>query len=71
MVKTRVQKAAPGVFNGPLDCAGQLLRNEGPLAFYRGFPTYFFRVGPHAFMTLMFLEAATAMWRKNVLGLEP
>ena len=56
MVKTRVQKAAPGVFNGPLDCAGQLLRNEGPLAFYRGFPTYFFRVGPHAFMTLMFFK---------------
>ena len=69
MVKTRVQRAGPGVFTGPLDCATQLLTKEGPGAFYRGFPTYVMRIGPHSFLTLMFLEAATDSWRTRVLGL--
>ena len=69
MVKTRVQRAGAGVFTGPLDCATQLLLKEGPVTFYRGFPTYVMRIGPHSFLTLMFLEAATDSWRTRVLGL--
>lgn len=43
-VKTRMQKQKPGPdgvmpYKGSLDCAAKVLRNEGPLAFYRGFPT--------------------------------
>jgi solute carrier family 25 oxoglutarate transporter 11 len=30
-------------YKGPIDCAMQTLRNEGPLKFYTGFPTYIVR----------------------------
>jgi solute carrier family 25 oxoglutarate transporter 11 len=30
-------------YKGPIDCAAQTLRNEGPLTFYTGFPTFFLR----------------------------
>lgn len=35
IVKVRVQTAAPGTFSSPLDCATKLLKNEGPLGFYK------------------------------------
>jgi hypothetical protein len=35
IVKVRVQTAAPGTFKSPLDCATTLLKNEGPLGFYK------------------------------------
>jgi solute carrier family 25 oxoglutarate transporter 11 len=47
-VKTRMQKMTPNPdgtmpYKGPIDCAMQTLRNEGPLKFYTGFPTYIVR----------------------------
>jgi solute carrier family 25 oxoglutarate transporter 11 len=30
-------------YKGPVDCAMQTLRNEGPLKFYTGFGTYIVR----------------------------
>jgi hypothetical protein len=41
----RMQTAAPGTFNGMLDCAGTLMRNEGPLAFYNGTLTPLLGIG--------------------------
>jgi len=35
IVKVRIQTAAPGTFASPLDCAAKLLKNEGPLGFYK------------------------------------
>ena len=50
-IKTRLQKMTPNPdgtmpYKGPIDCAMQTLRNEGPLTFYTGFPTFLFRCGP-------------------------
>lgn len=45
---TRYQ-AAPQMgisYKGPLDCLAQVLREEGPLAFYRGWLPYFGRIAP-------------------------
>ena len=47
-VKTRMQKMQPNPdgtlpYKSTLDCAGKILANEGPLAFYTGFPTYIAR----------------------------
>jgi len=47
-VKTRIQKMEKGPdgkypYNGPVDCAMQTFRKEGPLKFYTGFPTYCIR----------------------------
>ncbi|KZT61312.1 mitochondrial carrier [Calocera cornea HHB12733] len=35
-VKTRLQCAPPGVYTGPWDCLVKTVRNEGPLALYKG-----------------------------------
>uniref|UniRef100_A0A383WF43 Uncharacterized protein n=1 Tax=Tetradesmus obliquus TaxID=3088 RepID=A0A383WF43_TETOB len=61
-VKTRMQKMTPNPdgtmpYKGPIDCAMQTLKKEGPLTFYTGFPTYLIRIGPHVVFTLMFLDA--------------
>jgi hypothetical protein len=47
-IKTRMQKMTPNPdgtmqYKSAVDCAMQTLRNEGPLKFYTGFPTFFFR----------------------------
>lgn len=47
-VKTRLQKMTPNPdgtmpYKGPMDCAMQTLKQEGPLKFYTGFPTYLVR----------------------------
>eukprot|EP00775_Hariotina_reticulata_P009720 gene9720-9879_t len=61
-VKTRLQKMTPNPdgtmpYKGPIDCAMQTLRNEGPLKFYTGFNTYIIRIAPHVVFTLVFLDA--------------
>ncbi|KAF6251459.1 mitochondrial substrate carrier, partial [Scenedesmus sp. NREL 46B-D3] len=68
-VKTRMQKmqkSADGTmpYKGPVDCAMQTLKNEGPLKFYTGFPTYLIRIGPHVVFTLVFLDTLN-VWQKK------
>ena len=52
-VKTRLQKQQRGAdgrlpYKNMADCFATVARKEGVLRFYRGFPTYFFRIAPHA-----------------------
>jgi solute carrier family 25 oxoglutarate transporter 11 len=68
-VKTRMQKMTPNAdgtmpYKGPVDCALQTLKSEGPLKFYTGFPTYVIRIGPHVVFTLVFLDAL-GKWQKK------
>ena len=35
--KSRLQTAPKGRFKGPIDCAWQTLKYEGPFGFYKGF----------------------------------
>jgi len=35
------------------DCFKKVAREEGLLRFYRGFGTYYFRISPHAMVTLI------------------
>lgn len=65
MAKTRLQKqkARPDgtmPYGGFADCVRQIVTKEGPLALYKGFPVYVARIGPHAFVTLVVLDAATS-----------
>ncbi len=60
-VKTRMQKQRPDAqgnlqYKSPIDCAVKVLKNEGPLAFYRGFATYYVRIAPHVMITLVTLD---------------
>lgn len=52
-IKTRLQKQSrkpDGTmpYKNFLDCAQKVIREEGPLRFYRGFTTYYTRIAPHA-----------------------
>jgi solute carrier family 25 (mitochondrial oxoglutarate transporter), member 11 len=57
-VKTRLQKQQKGPdgklpYKGMIDCFQKVIRQEGPLRFYRGFSTYYVRIAPHAMITLI------------------
>jgi len=60
-VKTRLQKQrrlpdGTMPYNGVFDCTGKIFVREGPMAFYRGFWTYYFRIAPHVMITLAALD---------------
>ena len=60
-IKTRMQKqtAFPDgslPYKGIIDCVKKVYKNEGALAFYRGFPTFYFRIAPHAMITILLLD---------------
>lgn len=55
-VKTRMQRADPGQYKNFVDAFGKLLKSEGPLGFYAGYPTYVIRITPHIMITWVMLE---------------
>ncbi|KAJ3380057.1 hypothetical protein HDU84_006191 [Entophlyctis sp. JEL0112] len=71
-LKTRLQKQVPDpstgkmMYKGTLDCAVKVFEKEGPLAFYKGFGTYYVRIAPHAMITLLCADALNA-WAKKYL----
>lgn len=60
IAKTRIQnmKIIDGKpeYTGALDVLGKVIRNEGPLALWKGFFPYYARLGPHTVLTFIFLE---------------
>ena len=68
-VKTRIQKMEKGPdgtypYKGPVDCAIQTFKKEGPLKFYTGFPTYCIRCDPPPCMGS---HALTVVWLRMTL----
>ena len=60
-IKTKLQKMKKGPdgtfpYSSFLDCAKKTLLREGVTGFWAGLPTYYFRVGPHAIITLLASE---------------
>jgi solute carrier family 25 (mitochondrial oxoglutarate transporter), member 11 len=59
-VKTKLQKqkAVNGVYpySGMADCFRKSIAREGVTGLWAGLPTYYFRVGPHAVITLITAE---------------
>eukprot|EP00088_Acartia_fossae_P002960 TRINITY_DN11230_c0_g1_i1.p1 TRINITY_DN11230_c0_g1~~TRINITY_DN11230_c0_g1_i1.p1 ORF type:complete len:299 (-),score=15.17 TRINITY_DN11230_c0_g1_i1:124-1020(-) len=54
------------MYSGYLDCVRQILRTEGPLAFYKGLVAQYMRIGPHSFLSLVFWHhTRTAMGLKH------
>lgn len=50
-------------YKGLVDCAGGILRKEGPLAFWTGFSAYYGRCAPHAMIILLSIESITSAYR--------
>jgi len=60
-MKTKLQKMKKGPdgkfpYDNMWDCMKKTARNEGITGFWAGLPTYYFRVGPHAMITLLASE---------------
>lgn len=67
-IKTKIQKQKPLPcgnlpYKNFMDCAMKSMAKEGVTGFWSGLPTFYFRVGPHAIITLLALE----QWKK-VMG---
>jgi len=64
-VKTRLQKQQPLAdgslpYKNFMDCGIKSIKSEGILSVYKGFTVFCIRVGPHAMITLLSLEALNA-----------
>lgn len=61
-VKTKFQKMVPAAdgkmpYSGLVDCATKTIAKEGVAGLWAGFfPTYYFRIAPHAMMTLLIAQ---------------
>lgn len=60
-IKTKIQKQKPGAdgknpYSGVPDCFRKSIAREGLTGLWAGLPTYYFRVGPHAIITLLAAE---------------
>eukprot|EP01084_Bolivina_argentea_P305418 527618_1 len=60
-IKTRLQKMKPNPdgtvpYKGLFDCITKTVRNEGPLVFYQGYPTFVIRITPHIMLTWVFMD---------------
>ncbi len=71
-VKTQLQKMQPlpdGTmpYKGALDCAAKTFAAGGPTKFYTGFPTFYFRIAPHAMITLVLLDSIGTLQKQNGL----
>ena len=69
-IKTQIQKMKPDAngkmpYTGALDCAAKTMAEGGPLAFYKGFPTYYVRIAPHSMITLIVLNYIQEFQRDN------
>merc|ERR1712093_655364 len=65
-IKTRImnyQKNHGSSYRGPLDCVQQLLRTEGPFAFYKGFSALCLRQWPHTVLLWFGNERVKSMLR--------
>merc|ERR1711998_276288 len=68
-VKTQIQKMKPDPvtgempFKGPVDCAMQQVKKGGITRLWAGFPTYYFRIAPHAMITLIAQDQMKKVWK--------
>ncbi|KAF0685569.1 Aste57867_22577 [Aphanomyces stellatus] len=60
-VKTRLQSSSK--YTGFADCVVQVAKKESPLAFYRGFATYYVRIAPHVMITLTVAESLRQIFK--------
>jgi len=67
-VKTQIQKMKPDPvtgempFKGPIDCAMKQVQKGGIFRLWAGFPTYYFRIAPHAMVTLIAQDKVKSFW---------
>ena len=68
-VKTKLQKMKPDAsgklpYSGIFDCFTKSISREGVTGLWVGFPTYYFRIAPHAMLTLLIQDTLTDYFKK-------
>lgn len=67
LIKSRIQKSSgadgQALYRNSLDCAFKIVRHEGPLALYKGFGPFVFRIAPHAMITLLVMDQLLSLAR--------
>jgi len=56
VIKTRYMCDTSGQYTGLMDCVAKTLKNDGPMAFLRGWTPAYTRVSPHTVITLLMIE---------------
>ncbi|GBG72627.1 hypothetical protein CBR_g12201 [Chara braunii] len=64
VIKSRIMGDSKGVYKGPIDCFIKTLKNEGPMAFYKGFVPNFGRLGSWNVVMFLTLEQARKLFLK-------
>lgn len=54
-------------YKGAVDVLIKVVRQEGPLALWKGFTPYYARLGPHTVLTFIFMEQLNDLYNKLVL----
>jgi len=60
-IKTQLQKQTPDKngkmqYSGIMDCGRKIIAAEGPMALYKGYPTFLIRISPHIMLTWVFMD---------------
>jgi hypothetical protein len=66
VIKTKFMCDTSGAYSGLIDCCVKTLKNEGPMAFMKGWVPAYTRVSPHTVISLMLIEQL-----RSVLGMAP
>jgi len=69
-IKTKLQKMKPDAqgklpYSGLVDCFAKSTAREGVTGLWVGFPTYYFRIAPHAMITLLVQDFLTNYSKKS------
>lgn len=56
VIKTRLMNETTGHYKGAIDVARSIMKDYGPLGFFRGYVPAFVRLAPHTVLTFVFLE---------------
>ena len=62
VVKTRVMNAPAGMYSSPIDCVVKTAKNEGLMAFYKGFPLTATRICGWNVVMFLTLEQIKKVW---------
>jgi len=68
VLKTRMMNATPGQPRGLFPIVFGMLKNEGPLAFYKGFSSNFLRLGSWNVVMFVTLEQCKKFFDKDHKG---
>lgn len=68
MLKSRMQDMKPDAkgklpYHSLGECASTIVKNDGILAFWTGFPAYYMRCAPHAMIVLVSIEQLSKLYR--------